>query len=101
VLNYQYIYPKGKLRLNPLFGVSIQALQELNMELKADSRAESGFPQGTLLPNIRSPGPDKALRSTFDDYLDLYFKVRLHVSERTATRTVLIRLLFRLAGLSC
>jgi hypothetical protein len=27
------------------------------MELKAESRAESGFPQGTLLPNIRSPGP--------------------------------------------
>jgi hypothetical protein len=29
------------------------------MELKAESRAESGFPQGTLLPNIRSPGPTR------------------------------------------
>jgi hypothetical protein len=34
------------------------------MELKAESRAESGFPQGTLLPIIRSPGPDEALCST-------------------------------------
>jgi hypothetical protein len=28
------------------------------------SRAESGVPQGTLLPNIRSPGQDEADRST-------------------------------------
>jgi hypothetical protein len=34
------------------------------MELKVESRAESGFPQGTLLPNIRSPGQDEADRST-------------------------------------
>jgi hypothetical protein len=34
------------------------------MELKAESRAKSGFPQGTLLPIIRSPGPDEALCST-------------------------------------
>jgi hypothetical protein len=34
---------------------------ELNTELKADFRAEWGFPQGTLLPIIRSPGPDEAL----------------------------------------
>jgi hypothetical protein len=34
------------------------------MELKAESRAELGFPQGTLLPIIRSPGPDEALCST-------------------------------------
>ena len=38
------------------------------MQLNEESRAESGFPQGTLLPNIRSPGPtrlsDEAHRST-------------------------------------
>ena len=28
------------------------------------SNAESGFPKGTLLPNLTSPGPDEAHRST-------------------------------------
>jgi hypothetical protein len=39
------------------------------MELKAESRAESGFPQGTLLPIIRSPGPDEALCSQYHWYI--------------------------------
>jgi hypothetical protein len=54
------------------------------MELKADSRAELGFPQGTLLPIIRSPGPDEALQdealqtrlsrrgSPFNNYVQMF-----------------------------
>jgi hypothetical protein len=51
------------------------------MELKAESRAESGFPQGTLLPNIRSPGPTRLTVQHIDmSDLYIYFAILIYMA---------------------